>query len=97
MKAKELINWVNEMNEQGYGVYICINGGGVSFVNGGFDFNNLSIYSEIAEPLNKGEEIEDFKSLMSDEEYNESKFYVIRHKNNYNEENMDIQIAYYEL
>ena len=96
MKTKELVGWVNDMNNMNNGVYIGINGGGVSFyTNGEFEINP-SIYSENAEQIFESEVMDDFKSIMSEEEYMESKFFVIRHKTGYNQENMDIQIAYYE-
>lgn len=99
----ELIEWIKELDGNMYGVYVGCDGGGVCFFGGVDDMKNLiedvsSDRYESVTILPKGEEMEDFKDIMSEEEYNNTD-YFIRVNCNYDEYGNigDYCIQHYEL
>lgn len=83
-------------------MYVVINGGGISLTEDDsieclIDSINSEDYADEIEVLQKGQEYEDFIATMSSEEYADATFVRVQHYTPYNSENMDIEIAYYEL
>lgn len=99
MKTKnELSNWLREVSEAGNSVYVVVNGGGISLVSPDETENLIADINGEIEMLNKGQEYEDFRDAMSEEEYDGTEsFILVHHCTGYNRENFDVQIQYYEL
>ena len=102
MTKAELTAWLKETNNQGNSVYWVCNGGGIVYGYGDeidnlIDVINSESYDDVIEVLRAGEEYADFAATMSQDEYNDATFVRVSHKTPYNSENIDIQIAYYDL
>lgn len=100
MTKAELTEWLKSLIP-GNGVYVVMNGGGISLIEDDsieclIEIINSDDYSDM-EVLQKGQEYEDFLETMSSEEYADATFLRLKHNTQYNSENMDIQIAYYEF
>ena len=101
MTKAELTEWLKSLIP-GNGVYVVINGGGISLIEDDsieclIESINSEDYAYGIDILSKGQEYEDFVETMSSEEYADATFLRVKHYNQYNSENMDIQIAYYEF
>lgn len=101
MTKAELTEWLKSLIP-GNGVYVVINGGGISLIEDDsieclIESINSEDYADEIEVLKKGQEYEDFVETMSSEEYADATFVRVQHYTPYNSENMDIQIAYYEF
>lgn len=102
MTKTELTAWLQETNNQGNSVYWVCNGGGITRGYGDeidnlIDVINGENYDDEIEVLGYCEEYDDFACTMLQEEFNEAKFVRVKHHTPYNSENIDIQIAYYNL
>lgn len=102
MTKAELTAWLQETNNQGNSVYWVVNGGGISCgygheIDNLIDVINSESYDDVIEVLGYCEEYDDFACTMLQEEFNEAKFLRVKHHTPYNSENIDIQIAYYNL
>lgn len=102
MTKAELTAWLKETNNQGNSVYWVCNGGGIVYgygeiIDNLIDVINSESYDDVIEVLGAGEEYDDFAATMSQDEYNDATFVRVSHNTPYNSENIDIQIAYYDL
>ena len=102
MTKAELTEWLQAANSMNNSVYCIFNGGGI--VNGYgdeidylIDVINSESYDDVIEVLRAGEEYADFAATMSQDEYNDATFVRVSHNTQYNSENIDIQIAYYDI
>lgn len=102
---QELEQWIIAANNVGYAVPCVINGGGFSWVNDwedGIEQTGVSLtededYADELEYLKPGEEFEDFRDYMTEEEYEGMVFVRVRHNTGYNQENFDYQFGIYEI
>ena len=99
MKKQDIFNWIETEQAWGNSVPVVINGGGFSYISPDDEvsFVNDDDYADEIEVIRKGEEFADFKSCLSDEEYESMTFVRIKHNTGYNEENQDIQVGVWEL
>ena len=102
MTKTELTEWLQEANAMNNSVYWVCNGGGIVYGYGDqidnlIDVINSESYDDVVEVLRTGEEFADFAATMSQDEYNNATFVKVSHNTPYNSENIDIQIAYYDI
>ena len=102
MTKAELTAWLKAANNMNNSVYWVCNGGGIVYgygedIDNLIDVINSESYDDVIEVLGAGEEFADFAATMSQDEYNDATFVRVSHNTQYNSENIDIQIAYYDL
>lgn len=102
---QELEQWIIDANNVGYTIPCVINGGGFTWINDwedGIERTGVSLsedddYDDDLEYLKPGEEFADFRSCMSEEEYEGMVFVRVPHNTGYNQENFDYQFGIYEI
>lgn len=98
----EFCEWLKAVAEYGCGVWAVCNGGGLAYIGtddiGGLIASLDDEYSDSIERIEKGDEFEDFKDCMPQDQYEGTEcFYRIPHLTGYNQENHDYQIQYWAL